>query len=258
MCFLGLLGIVLMVAENEITFRSINNRDTNISWLIKLIITISTIILVGLVIYYHYLNLKLHATHNSLDDWHIALTVKRIVLIILEILICAIHPMPRYFPRHWLSKHEEIIINSTRSNSFVTSSVSSSYIAIDVALGLPSKYNIISLKQDSKSFVYIPIVFARLYLICRCIMFHSHFIRDAPSRSLGSFNQISINFPFLMKTYLEQWPTRFLITTCCIMFFIGSWSIRACDYKPTVAEHTSMLNSMWLFIVTFTTVGVYF
>jgi hypothetical protein len=88
-------------------------------------------------------------------------------------------------------------------------------------------------------------------------MFHSYLVRDAPSKSLGSFNKVSINLMFLMKTYLEKWPARCLIISCCMMFFIGSWSMRACDYKPTVAEHISMFNSMWLFIVTFTTVGMY-
>jgi hypothetical protein len=99
------------------------------------------------------------------------------------------------------------------------------------------------------------IVFARLYLIYRCIMFHSHLVRDAPSKSLVSFNQVSINFMFLIKTYLEQWPARCLILSCCTIFFIGSWSIRACDYKPIDPKHISLLDSMWLFVITFTTVG---
>jgi hypothetical protein len=86
-------------------------------------------------------------------------------------------------------------------------------------------------------------------------MFHSHLFRDAPSKSLGSINQISINFPFLMKTYLVKWPARCLILISCMIFFIGSWSIRACDYRPTDNKHMSMFDSTWLFIITLTTVG---
>jgi len=142
MCFLGLLGIILMVIENEITFGNINHKDTNISWFIKLIITISTVILVGLVIFYHHLNLKLYVAHNSIDHWRVGLTMKRIFLIILEIFICAIHPMPRDFPRNWISEHKQINLNSTIFNSLTPSSISRSYIATDVALGLPSKNTI--------------------------------------------------------------------------------------------------------------------
>jgi hypothetical protein len=117
MCLIGLLGLILMVIENEITFRKTNHRNTKISWLIKLIITISTITLVSLVIVFHYFNLKLYATQNSLEHWRVALNNKRISLIILEILICAIHPIPRSFPQNYQR----------------------SYITTDVALGLPSK-----------------------------------------------------------------------------------------------------------------------
>ncbi len=199
-----------------------------ISLLIKLIITISTIALICLVIVFHYLHLKLYATQNSLEHWRVGLNIKRISVIIFEILICAIHPIPRSFPQ-----------NYHRSS-----------ITIDVVFGLPSKFFL----RNFFLSIYL-LVFARLYLISRCIMFHSHLFRDAPLKSFGSLNQTSINFLFLMKTYLEQWPARCLILSCCTIFFIGSWSIRACEYQPTDTKHLSLFDSMWLFIITFTTVG---
>jgi hypothetical protein len=99
-------------------------------------------------------------------------------------------------------------------------------------------------------------VFARLYLVCRFLVFHSPLVHNASSQSLGSLNQVSMNFSFLMKTYLVQWPTRCLITFCLGVFLIGSWSLRACNYQSTT-NHLPILDSMWLFIVTFTTVGLY-
>jgi hypothetical protein len=100
-------------------------------------------------------------------------------------------------------------------------------------------------------------VFARLYLICRFLIFRSHLLRNASSQSLGYLNQVSIDFFFLIKTYLEQWPTRCLILWSTMIFLVGSWSLRACNYYPK-DEHVPLLDSMWLFIVTFTTVGLYF
>jgi len=88
-------------------------------------------------------------------------------------------------------------------------------------------------------------------------MFHTRLTLDAPSKSLGSLNQVSINFFFLLKIHLEKRPARFLMIFCCTMFFIGSWSIRACDYKQITHRHISLSDSMWLFIITFTTVGQY-
>ncbi len=99
-------------------------------------------------------------------------------------------------------------------------------------------------------------MFARIYLLCRVIIFHSHLVQNASSQSLGYLNRVSIDFVFLIKTYLEQWPTRSLLTFSISLFLIGSWSLRACNYKSS-AQHLSMPDSMWLFIVTFTTVGMY-
>jgi hypothetical protein len=88
-------------------------------------------------------------------------------------------------------------------------------------------------------------------------MLHSTLIHNASSQSLGYLNQVSMDAFFLIKTFLEQWPTRCLVIFCALVFFVGSWSLRACNYLPT-ENHVPMLDSMWLFIVTFTTVGLYF
>jgi len=77
---------------------------------------------------------------------------------------------------------------------------------------------------------------------------------DVGCQSIGYLNQISIDFPFIIKTYFDQSPLRYLATFCIIFWFIGSWSVRACDYNDN-NEHLSMLDSMWFFVVTFTTVG---
>ncbi|CAF1447056.1 unnamed protein product [Rotaria sordida] len=202
MCFLGILGIILMIIENEIKFSQINNNDTMSSWCIKIVISCSTIILIGFIFQYHRLKLFLYAVNNSIQDSRATLTNRKIFLIILEILICAIHPVPHSTPPYLKASLKNIDSNSSISTPYILS-----YIDIDVALGLP--------------------MFARFYLICRSIVFHSHLFRDSSSRSVGYLNKISIDF---------------------------FWCLRACNYLPT-NEHVSFLNSMWLFVVTFTTVG---
>jgi potassium intermediate/small conductance calcium-activated channel subfamily N protein 3 len=132
MCLLSLLGIILMIIENEIRFTRTNPKDTKISWFLKFIITITTIILVSLVFYYHHLQLQLYSIENSLDNWILGLTRTKIVLIAVELIICAIHPIPRSFPQN--SKFEII-------DSCTITPVPLSCIAMDVALGLPSKYS---------------------------------------------------------------------------------------------------------------------
>ncbi|CAF3570910.1 unnamed protein product [Adineta steineri] len=224
MCLFGILGIILMIVDNELTFNQINDSDTRTTWIIKPIISLTTIILLVLIFYYHYLDLRLYAVQNSLQDYRVGLTKNKICLIVLELLICAIHPVPHSSPQ---LESEEVNLNSSASYSF-------SYTAIDVGLGLP--------------------MFARLYLFGRSIVFHSHLVRNISLRSISYLNQVSINFFFLMKIYLQQWPTRCLMTCCTIIFLIGSWSLRACSYKSS-GEHLAIFDAMWLFIITFTTVG---
>jgi hypothetical protein len=130
MCTLGLLGILLMIIENEITFINLYEKETIYSWFIKLIITITTLVLVGLVFYYHHLDLNLYSVNNSLDNWRVGLTTAKVFLILFEVFICIIHPVPRSFPRHWKIKYQ----NLTRSDP-----IPLSYISLDVAFGLPSK-----------------------------------------------------------------------------------------------------------------------
>jgi potassium intermediate/small conductance calcium-activated channel subfamily N protein 3 len=137
MCCLGLFGVILMIIENEITFRHIHdekniyNEKKNPNWVLKIMISVTTVNLVGLVFYYHRLDLNLYAINNSLDNWRVGLTAWKIILILLEALICAIHPFPQSFSS---------ISNIKHDNSTATDTSAPSYIDFDVALGLPSTY----------------------------------------------------------------------------------------------------------------------
>ncbi|CAF4215088.1 unnamed protein product, partial [Rotaria sordida] len=174
MCVLGILGIILMIIENELTFSQIDNNDTISSWSIKIVISLSTVVLIGFVVQYHHLDLSLYAVNNSIEDYSVAITYQKILLIVLEILVCAVHPMPRSFPCHSNPSVENISSNSSTFNRYPLS-----YISVDVALGFP--------------------MFARVYLLCRFIMFHSHVFHDISSRSVGYLNKISIDYLFLIK-----------------------------------------------------------
>ena len=143
MCFLGLLGVILMIIDNEIIFLNIYDKGKYLCRFIKLIITITTLILVVFVFYYHRLDLDLYAINNSLNHWRIGLTTTKIFLTLFEAFICMIHPIPLDFP---------FIPNVKYDNSTISNSNSSTQITMDVALGLPSKYNNYSSYEKLKEF----------------------------------------------------------------------------------------------------------
>ncbi|CAF3806436.1 unnamed protein product [Rotaria magnacalcarata] len=234
MCAVSFLGIILMIIDNEIAFARFDHHETISTWLLKLTITISSMVLIGLVLYYHYYEINLYCANNSIEHWRVGLTGKKLLSIILEIVICSIHPIPRHFPIGQYSHDERNIVNSTKSYQSTAIPIALTYVPVDVALGLP--------------------MFGRLYLWCRYITFHSRLARDTSLQSLGYLNKISIDFIFVIKTYFQQWPIRCLVIFCTMVFLIGSWSLRACDVISD-NEHISIFAAMWLFIVTFTTVG---
>ncbi|CAF1252990.1 unnamed protein product [Adineta ricciae] len=231
MCVLALSGIALMILTNEIYFTTLPHHQTSITWFIKLIITLSTITLICLIVYYHYLDMLLFSVNKSLQYWYVALTRPRVTQIIVEIIICAIHPFPHSFSHYNYLPSQ---LTHDKSTDPVPATIPLSFIPIDVALGLP--------------------MFARLYLLCRTVTFHSHFLRDSSSRSIGYLNKVSINFFFVMKAYLEQSPGFCLGTICFVIFCMGTWSFRSCNYTST-HQHLSISNSMWLFFTLFSTVG---
>jgi hypothetical protein len=160
MCSLGLLGIILMVIENELTFNRIDHKDTTFSLLLKATITFTTIILVGLVFYYHRIDLSLYCVDNSIDDWRIALTRRKIFSILFEAFICMIHPIPGHFLVEWSSQYVNKVgsnlnfinpyqsaQNSLNSTTPIPTStiipnvndLPQAYVPIDVMLSLPSK-----------------------------------------------------------------------------------------------------------------------
>lgn len=100
-------------------------------------------------------------------------------------------------------------------------------------------------------------MFLRLYLIGRVIMFHATINRNSASQSVGYLNRVSIGVSFVIKHYLELRPTSSLFMLATVVFMIGSWCFRACDYQPGT-DHISFFDAMWFFVVTFKTVGKYF
>lgn len=123
MCAVGISGVVLMVTENEIHFRHSCGVDTYLSWLIRLINSMTTAILVILVFCYHYHDLTLYAVDNSLKHWRIGFTINRMFLITIEVVVCAIHPFPAHFSFQPQSKCTDMTI------------------PVNVVFGLPSEYS---------------------------------------------------------------------------------------------------------------------
>ena len=89
---------------------------------------------------------------NSADDWRIAMTWQRIMQIGIEILICAVHPIPGRYYFLWTTK---------LSNH--GGKIGSQWVPVDVTLSLP--------------------MFFRLYLICRSVVVDTSMLQWLENKS---------------------------------------------------------------------------
>ncbi|CAD5123652.1 unnamed protein product [Dimorphilus gyrociliatus] len=216
----GMFGILVMVVETELTMARVYPKTSFYSIALKSLISVSTVVLLGLIIAYHALEVRLFAIDNCIEDWRIAMNTRRISQICVELLVCAVHPIPGSFSFPW----KKIYKNT----------VSSVSVPVDLLLSLP--------------------MFFRLYLICRVMLLHSKLFTDASSRSIGALNRINFNTRFVLKTLMTICPGTVLLVILLSLWLIASWTLRACEsyHDP---KHENLLNSMWLISITFLSIG---
>uniref|UniRef100_T1JPH1 Calmodulin-binding domain-containing protein n=1 Tax=Strigamia maritima TaxID=126957 RepID=T1JPH1_STRMM len=160
---------------------------------------------------------------NCADDWRIAMTWQRICQIAIELIVCAVHPIPGDYSFQWTTKlaNKEGIIRTRQ-------------VPVDVVLSLP--------------------MFLRLYLICRVMLLHSKLFTDASSRSIGALNRINFNTRFVLKTLMTICPGTVLLVFMVSLWVIASWTLRLCE-RHHDDDHANLLNTMWLIAITFLSVG---
>ncbi|XP_026463381.1 small conductance calcium-activated potassium channel protein [Ctenocephalides felis] len=220
---MGMFGIIVMVIENELSSAGVYNKASFYSMALKTLISVSTVILLGLIVAYHALEVQLFMIDNCADDWRIAMTWQRISQISIELCICAVHPIPGQYYFHWTTK----LANKGGI-------IGTELVPYDVTLSLP--------------------MFLRLYLICRVMLLHSKLFTDASSRSIGALNRINFNTRFVLKTLMTICPGTVLLVFMVSLWIIASWTLRQCE-RFHDEEHANLLNSMWLTAITFLCVG---
>lgn len=93
------------------------------------------------------------------------MTMERVLLIALELLVSAVHPVPGDFKFVWRARLAFTYISSQAEAD------------LDMVFSVP--------------------MFLRLYLIARVMLLHSKLFTDASSRSIGALNKVSISMDML-------------------------------------------------------------
>lgn len=217
---MALLGIVLMLVETECFIRGVFTKADAGSILLKLGISISTVVLLVAIIFYHVTGIQLQMADNSWEDWRLAMDFPMSYLkILLELLVCSVHPLPG-----------DIQVPS---------------------YDIKGQYKLVSLDA-----IFSILMLARLYIVGKFTVVHHRLLTDTSTQSLGALNKVKINTAFVFKALMSTMPGKMLITIMLAILVIDSWALRTCEiyYNPG-SEESSYLNSMWLTAITFLTIG---
>uniref|UniRef100_A0A4W6EST3 Potassium calcium-activated channel subfamily N member 1 n=1 Tax=Lates calcarifer TaxID=8187 RepID=A0A4W6EST3_LATCA len=237
----GMFGIIVMVIETELS-RGFYSKESVYSYVLKGLISLSTAILLVLIVMYHAREIQLFMVDNGADDWRIAMTFERILFVVLELLVCAIHPIPGQYVFTW----------TARLAFSYTASVADA--DVDIILSVP--------------------MFLRLYLIGRVMLLHSKLFTDASSRSIGALNKINFDTRFVMKTLMTICPGTVLLVFSVSCWIIAAWTVRVCESDTLLVKHlpygtvsyvnryhdaqevtSTFLGAMWLISITFLSIG---
>uniref|UniRef100_A0A4W6CNE0 Potassium calcium-activated channel subfamily N member 1 n=1 Tax=Lates calcarifer TaxID=8187 RepID=A0A4W6CNE0_LATCA len=221
----GMFGIIVMVIETELS-RGFYSKESVYSYVLKGLISLSTAILLVLIVMYHAREIQLFMVDNGADDWRIAMTFERILFVVLELLVCAIHPIPGQYVFTW----------TARLAFSYTASVADA--DVDIILSVP--------------------MFLRLYLIGRVMLLHSKLFTDASSRSIGALNKINFDTRFVMKTLMTICPGTVLLVFSVSCWIIAAWTVRVCEryqYHDAQEVTSTFLGAMWLISITFLSIG---
>ncbi|XP_076610682.1 small conductance calcium-activated potassium channel protein 1-like isoform X1 [Chaetodon auriga] len=220
----GIFGVVMMVMETELSW-SVYSKSSIYSLTLKSIISLSTIILLGLIIAYHCCEVQLYVHDIGAEDWRIALTTDRVALVALELAAVAIHP----YPVGLLAYFEQTFLHNTARLSL-------SETELEIVLALP--------------------MFLRLYLLGRAMMLHSRLFTDTASRSIGALNKIHFNTRFVGKTLMTTYPGTVLMIFSVSLWIVAAWGLHVCERHHNYRDLSSnYMEALWMVSVTFLSIG---
>lgn len=239
----ALVGVVLMVAHNELVLRELYSNASSGAVLLKSVITASSLALCALVTWFNYIHYKLYMVDNAIADWRLVVDQRKVAAFALELVVCLVHPLPGDWDFRIVTPaanppppspfHEDGGVGADQSPPPQLPDPPPR-LSADVVLSIP--------------------MFLRLYLFCRVLLLRSKLFADVRSQSLGALNRAKFNFYFIFKSLMYVHPISSLAFVVFCIFAINAWAMRLCEvgHEPLRSNY---LNDLWLIAITFTSVG---
>lgn len=217
---LAMIGIILMVVETELFISYGVEKISIASITLKGIISVTTLGLLFFICLNYYTGAKIKMLDAGLKEWHMAMSNWHWFGLVLELLICSIHPFPGNIQLPYLSPDG---VSHT--------------VSFDAVLSI--------------------VMVARLYLVAKFAVVHSVLLTDRSIYSIGALSKVKINTLFVFRAAMRNRPGQLLLLVMISTFVVNTWAMRACElyYERGNYHKNSYMESMWLVAITFLTVG---
>eukprot|EP00003_Mantamonas_plastica_P011760 TRINITY_DN2162_c0_g1_i1.p1 TRINITY_DN2162_c0_g1~~TRINITY_DN2162_c0_g1_i1.p1 ORF type:complete len:498 (-),score=140.14 TRINITY_DN2162_c0_g1_i1:3-1496(-) len=215
MCGLGLFGIIVMAIENEVLWAN-GNQPSDVTTALKWLVSISTFACALCLFFFYSLKKEYFKLLGNIPSEASLMNSNLRNWFLLEFLVIIIHAPP--------------------------------YLDVEFkfeALGRITPYTL--------DMVGGLLIFLRLYLLPRFILFHSRYY-NKNNLFVKVISNLRVNSIFVIKTILYFHPFRALIFCWLLVVFSTGYFIRLCE-RPINPEHSWYWNSLWLTVITMTTVG---
>ncbi|KAH9490435.1 potassium intermediate small conductance calcium-activated channel, sub N, member 3 [Bulinus truncatus] len=215
----AVMGIVLMVVENELYYLDKSEKSSMVSIMLKLFVSVSTaLLLIGICLYYH-TGAEIKMLDAKVDDPLAVTSSSTWICLLIELLVCAIHPFPG---------NTEIYMATIYGGA--------DHAHLDGILSV--------------------LMMFRLYLVGRFLVVHSSLLTDKSTQTISAVSHVKIDLVFVFKAAMSEHPGKVIAFTMISMFSISVWAMRTCElYYTDITDIHSLTESMWLSAITFLTVG---
>ncbi|XP_005107423.2 small conductance calcium-activated potassium channel protein 3 [Aplysia californica] len=219
MLAVAITGIILMVIENELYYIDTSEKDTTVSLMLKIFMSISTaVLLVAICLYYH-TGAEIKMLDAKVDDPLAVTSFATWACLASELLVCAVHPFPGDIKAY-----------------------------MSTIGGHMGKYHMDGILSVLMMF--------RLYLVGRFLVVHSPLLTDESTQTISAVSHVKISMFFVFKAAMSDHPGTVITLTMLSMYTISVWAMRTCEmYYTSIDEAHSFTESMWLSAITFLTVG---
>ncbi|MFH4976480.1 hypothetical protein AB6A40_003189 [Gnathostoma spinigerum] len=112
------------------------------------------------------------------------------------------------------------------------------FIPVDVLLSLP--------------------MFLRLYIAFRYLILHSAKFQDPGTKAMAGFNQVTVDFPFVVRSQLNERPLFIVTVSTAVLWLIMAWMLTQCErycHPDDRSSYRHIGDFIWFEVVTFFSIG---